>query len=129
MRKAVSYILLVVYVMLLTLPYYGYIHFYIYKSFFRKNEITVSASSSAMVNPGDISYLKAIQKRAVGDSQSEEPDTPPPPNMDTGNLVYLGNEIAYQYHIPHDLTFQFKKYTISIKETFMEVPVPPPEPA
>lgn len=76
---------------------------------------------------GDICYLNAIIKRAVNDNASDNKETPPPPVMETSGMTYINSEFLFSDYNILPVKFNFKGYMISIKETFLEVYVPPPK--
>ncbi|MCD4696762.1 MAG: hypothetical protein K8S16_11035 [Bacteroidales bacterium] len=126
MRKIVSILLLVIYSALFTIPYIPYI-VYITGSFNRTNDSCVIGINTAGTVIGDICYLKAIMERVGENTGSEKSEAPPPPATETLGLIYINSELLFAIHQILPDNFNFKGYMISIKETFVEVFVPPPK--
>ena len=127
MKRVFPIILLSIYMALLTLPYYPNIHYYIYNSLQKQKNETSFFNADTKVIIGDISYLSAIMKRAQKNNDTpEKHDAPPPPAVETSGIVYLCVEALFSFNIILPEKINFKKYMISIKETFLEIPVPPP---
>ena len=126
MRKFISILLLVVYSALLTIPYIPYILYFTSSLNRTDNSCSIGMNTTGVII-GDISYLKAIMERAGDDTASEKSETPPPPAPETLGLIYINSELLYAIHQILPENFNFEGYMISIKETFLEVHVPPPK--
>ena len=126
MRKIFSISLLIIYLALLIVPYVPYIRYYVSSNNFDNSKCSVSINSSK-ATIGDICYLNALIDRTRSDDDSGKTTAPPPsPNTDTNNMVYLYQGIFIFPKNPDNIKVNFKEYTISIKEIFLEIPVPPP---
>ncbi len=126
MRKVFSISLLIIYLALLIIPYVPYIRYYMSSNSFDNNNCSVSINTSK-VTIGDLCYLNALIDRTSTEDNSGKTTTPPPsPNTDTNNMVYLYQGIFIFPKNPDNIKINFKEYTISIKEIFLEIPVPPP---
>jgi hypothetical protein len=127
MRKIFSISLLIVYLALLTIPYVPYIQYYVSNKYFHNNNCSISIDSSKTI-VGDMCYLNALIERTKSeDNTGKTPVPPPSPNTDTNNLVYLSQGILTFPSGHCNTKFKFNEYTISIKETFKEIPNPPPQ--
>ena len=124
MKRLISFILLVVYGALLVIPYIPYMVFYTGK-INRNIEVSIGVDSPKTII-GDICYLNAIIERANLDKTSENAEAPPPPVMETSGMVYINSESLFSLNKIIPAKFNFKGYIISVKETFLEVGVPPP---
>lgn len=126
MRNFLGNILLIVYLTFLLLPYFPVIQFYVSQHDVTQNTCNIKSDNVESLT-GDLCYLMALLKRAELDKQNQKSSTPPPaPSMETNNLVYIASEAFVFPQKSLNTTFKFKQYAISIKETFREVPNPPP---
>lgn len=92
------------------------------------NEIECSiGDDNAETIVGDICYLNAILKRATDEISTEESESPPPPPIGTVGLDYIRSKSLFSINEIQSVNFNFKEYEISIKETFLEIDVPPPK--
>jgi len=127
MKRIFSVILLVVYSMLLTIPYIPQMMYYA-GSLFPEGKAYSIGPDNAETIIGDATYLNALIKRATDEMSSEESDkAPPPPAVDTVGLYYICSESLFSINEILPINFNFKGYEISIKETFLEIDVPPPK--
>ncbi len=124
MKRLISIILLMVYSALLIIPYIPYMVFYTGK-ITRNKEVSIGVDNPKTVI-GDICYLNAIIERANLDKTSENTEAPPPPVMETSGMAYINSESLFSLNKITPVKFDFRGYTISIKEAFLEVGVPPP---
>ena len=124
LKRITAFSLLWVYLALLVLPYYPYIYYYVYSSLSTKNETSIGIDNQHSLI-GDACYLTAITKRAF--DKKAKSDIPPPIPLETSGLVYLNSMTHSLLKQPPSHTFNFKRYMVSIKETFLEHPVPPPK--
>jgi len=126
MRRIVSIILLIVYSGLLTIPYIPYMVYYTGCIIDNENTCTIGIDNAETII-GDICYLNAIIDRAKSENASESNKAPPPPVMETTGMTYINSESLFSNYNISPVKFNFKGYMISIKETFLEINVPPPK--
>lgn len=125
MNKIISISLLFVYSLLLTIPYLPYIVFL--TTNFKSENINVVEINKQRSFVGDACYLKAIIERSAKKSSKKKSVVPPPPPVETLGLVYINSVVLFTDHQLFSKDFNFKRYMISIKESFLEVDIPPPK--
>ena len=127
MRKCVAILLLIVYVVLIIIPYLPYIYYNIGNKRLSEDHCIISTANDNNTLIGDLCYLKALIERAKTGDHAKKQNVPPETNVETSNLVYISTETLINTRKPRNTEFKFNTYTISIKETFQEVPNPPPK--
>jgi hypothetical protein len=124
MKKLIAIILTTIYAVLLFstyLPYFIYFGQQISKV---KNQQIISYDESKTLI-GDACYLNALIKRTSDNDSNKKQTTPPPVDLSENIYIYSTNIVA---NINISCTVvDFKKYMISIKETFLEIDSPPPK--
>ncbi|RLD53604.1 MAG: hypothetical protein DRJ05_16170 [Bacteroidetes bacterium] len=127
MKRTISIILFVVYTALLIIPYIPQMVYYAGTLLGNNNTCNIGIDTSDYTI-GDICYLNAIIKRATDKKASDNSsEAPPPPIVETSGMVYINSESLFSLYNITPVNFIFKGYMISIKETFLEISVPPPK--
>jgi len=124
MKKAIVIFFISLYTMLLLVSYVPYMVYYGQIFLQNKNSVVLNDNShKALI--GDACYLNALVKRSV-DSNNNTKTTPPPP-INISQSIYLPEDNSINQYLAISTPFQFKTYMISIKETFLDVQIPPPK--
>ncbi len=90
------------------------------------NTTTIIKANKSNELIGDACYLSALMKRA-NDTDSTNNDKTPPPTIETSGNFYILSKSNFALYFSVAQEFNFKEYMISIKETFLDIDVPPPK--
>lgn len=127
MRKFVSILFLLAYLVVLLAPSFPYFYSFAYKHLNKDNTISGLHFDLSDSMIGDECYLKAILERASEDSKTRKAPAPVNPGPEVNNFIFLTSDIfSYQYVDTH-AGFQYLQYSFSIKEAIREIPSPPPK--
>lgn len=125
MRKTIAISLVALYSMMLIVSYVPYMIYFGQQFMANEDEIVVFTDSDSKTLIGDVCYLNALIKRSV-DTHNEEKTQPPPP-IDISENIYIYSKSLLSNNVLISEDFNFKDYTISLKETFLEIDIPPPK--
>ncbi|OYT17397.1 MAG: hypothetical protein B7C24_02855 [Bacteroidetes bacterium 4572_77] len=105
-----------------------YVPYMVYfgKHLMATENVTVLTDSDSNTLVGDACYLNALIKRSV-ETDANENKVPPPPPIDISENIYIYSKSLLSNNILISEDFNFKEYMISIKETFLDIDVPPPK--
>ena len=127
MRKFVSILLLIAYLVLLLVPGLPYFYSIAYQHLNKDNTISALHLDLSDSMIGDECYLKAIIERASEDSKTRKAPAPVNPGPEVNNLIFLTGDIFSYEYIDTHAGFQYLQYSFSIKEAIREIPSPPPK--
>ena len=125
MRKTIAISLVALYSMMLIVSYVPYMIYFGQQFMANEDDIVVFTDSDSKTLIGDVCYLNALIKRSV-DTHNEK-KAPPPPPIDISENIYIHSKSLLSNNVLVSEDFNFKGYTISIKETFLEIDIPPPK--
>jgi len=125
MKKTIAIFLIALYSLMLIVSYVPYM-IYFGQQFMVTEDIVVLTDSDSKTLVGDACYLNALIKRSVK-ADSKEKKAPPPPPNDISENIYIYSKNANLNNLILSEDFNFKGYMISIKETFLEIDIPPPK--
>ena len=109
---------------MLVMPNYPALHYYIeinHPTFF--NNDPMQGGTGSMVS--DFNYLNALIKRTTDISPVKVP-TPPKPQKEVNNFVYLVNDISLHLEIT-SMPFHYKPYSTVWHGRFVPTGIPPPK--
>jgi len=125
MKKIIAIFLIALYSLMLVVSYVPYMIYYGQQFMTNDDDIVVFTDSDSKTLIGDACYLNALIKRSV-DTHNEKKAPPPPPIEISENFyIYSKSLLSNKVLISED--FNFKGYMVSIKETFLEIDIPPPK--
>jgi len=125
MKKAIAIFLIALYSMMLIVSYVPYMIYYGQQFMDHGINKLVINDSDTKTQIGDICFLNALIKRTVETSTNKK--VPPPPPIDTSKIIYIYSKNLLSNNVFTSEDFNFKGYMISIKETFLEIDIPPPK--
>ncbi len=109
---------------MLVMPNYPALHYYIeinHPTFFNADPVT--SQSGSVVS--DLNYLNALVKRTTDITPAKIP-TPPKPQKEGNNFVYLVNDISLHLEIT-STPFSYKPYDAVWHGRFVPPGIPPPK--
>jgi exopolysaccharide biosynthesis protein len=126
MKKAIAIFFISLYTMMLLVSYVPYMVYYGQKYFQNEAGVALNSDKASKALIGDACYINALVKRSVDADHNNTKTTPPPP-INISQSIYLMADNSFNQYLSISTPFQFKTYMISIKETFLDVQIPPPK--
>jgi len=109
---------------MLVMPNYPALHYYIeinHATFFNADPVTSTTGSVV----SDLNYLNALVQRTADITPVKTP-TPPKPQKEVNNFVYLVNNISLHLEIT-SMPFHYKPYSTVWHGRFIPPGIPPPK--